>query len=75
MSTVNGGYPESLDDAAEALSTLNSVKEPSILDQVMGQKSESEVKKESEAKQKKIDHLVTLAEKVHGMLNRILCPS
>ena len=35
--------------------------------EVMGFKSESEVQTESEEKQKKIDHLVTLAEKVIRM--------
>ena len=64
MSTVNGGCPESLEEPSERTSLFNSLSKYSMV-QVMGLKSESEVKKESEAKQKKIDDIVIMAEKVH----------
>jgi hypothetical protein len=78
MSTVNGGCPESLEEASKRLSLYNSLPRRPKLVQIMGLKSESEIEMESEAKQKKIDNQVSLAEKVHGMLillqNRIFVP-
>ena len=68
MSTMNVGCALSLDEDSEQLSVVSSLRIDSVrkesLEQVLGRKSESDVKMESEAKQEKIDHLVTISEKV-----------
>ena len=69
MSIVNSGCPESLKESSKMVSRLNSLPlRHKNRVQVMGQKSESKIEMDSKAKEKKIDDLVTLAEKVHGML-------
>ena len=65
MSTMNLGNMLSLKEDTKHLSFVRSDGSLNLLvDEVVGLKSESEVKRESEAKQKKVNQLVTLAEKV-----------
>ena len=51
----------------ELISVLQSVTVP-----FLGTKSESQMKRESKEKQKKIDHLMPLAEKVHTINNSLI---
>ena len=68
MSTVNGGCAAlSLEEDAQSVSVLLSAS-VLLLRDAMGVKSELEVEMESEAKQKKIDQLVALAEKVQALV-------
>ena len=66
MSTMNLSGDISLDKDSKRLSMVSSQSSLNLLiEEVMGLKSESQAEMESEAKQKKIDHFVTHAEKVH----------
>ena len=57
----------SLEEDSQSVSVLESLSHL-LLEHAMGVKSELEVKMESETKQKKIDQLVALAEKVQALL-------
>ena len=69
MSTVNLGHDLALEEDTRNLSLVESVKvgesAPLLIEQTLGLKSETQFKKESEARQKKVNDLTTLAEKVH----------
>ena len=61
---MNLGNKLSLKKDTKRLSIIRSEGNLNLLvDEVMGLKSESEVEMESEAKQKKVNHLITLAER------------
>ena len=72
MSTMNLGSKLSLDKDSQRLSMIKSTTSLNIVDleEVQGVKSRSEVKLESEARQKEIDHLITHANKVVSSCHR-----